>query len=87
MTHLSDTEWRQATLTLQRGGLGLRDPTIIGPAARLAATVNTAERAKDIGADDAFLESEERKALTTYMGQLSTVLHPILSPVKTSLPS
>jgi hypothetical protein len=52
---LSDAAWTQATLPLRRGGLGLRDPTVIGPAARLANTVNAAEKAQDIGANDAYL--------------------------------
>ena len=46
---LSDLEWLQSTLSLRFAGMGIKDPTVILPAARVAATLTFVERAEGLG--------------------------------------
>ena len=48
---IDDATWAIATLPLRKGGLGLRDPATILPAARLASLINIEECVKGYGAD------------------------------------
>ena len=77
---LADPAWMQATLPLRCGGLGLRDPTITGAAARTANTVNSAEHALSIGASPEYLQAEQQAALKAYMAQLHTEFVPAVDP-------
>jgi len=77
---LADPAWMQATLPLRCGGLGLRDPTITGAAARTANTVNSAEHALSIGASPEYLQAEQQAALKAYMAQLHTEFVPAVGP-------
>ena len=80
VSSLADTAWKQATLPLRCGGLGLRDPTITGAAARTANTINAAEHAISIGASMEYLQAEQQTALAAYMAQLHTEFVPQVGP-------
>ena len=63
VSSIADSAWTQATLPLRSGGLGLRDPTVTGAAARTANTINAAEHATSIGASMMYLLAEQRVAM------------------------
>lgn len=59
-------QWQQATLPCRNGGLGLGDPANICHAARLAALVNTTEKAVELGLPLDHARSEIEQALKAF---------------------
>ena len=47
--NLSDTEWLQSSLPLRLGGMGIKDPLVIAPAARIAAALTFSQRSSALG--------------------------------------
>ena len=79
---VSDDVWKQAALPLRMGGLGLRDPTWICHAARVANLTNAAEKAMGMGTSPHYLAAELDMAITSYLAQVDSPIRPELEPNK-----
>ena len=79
---VSNDVWTQATIPLKLGGFGLRDPQVSEAAARLAALTNAESFALDLGADEAYVQQENDKALRCYRQQVGSTTSPTLEPSK-----
>ena len=47
-TNLDDAEWTQSNLPMRLTGMGIKDPTVVMPAARAAASLTFLRRSKDL---------------------------------------
>ena len=63
---VSDEAWRQATLTAEYGGLGLRDPQLLAPAIFYANVVLSQDLASQLGSSTSFLEDSLAMARREY---------------------
>ena len=79
---MSQEVWSQATIPLKLVGLGLRDPVVLGAAARLAALTNAESFALELGADVAYVQREKDEALRSYQRQVGSAVSPELEPSK-----
>ena len=80
--NVADDKWMHASIPARLGGLGIRDPLVIAPCARLASLVNVAELGITLGASQTYISDETEKAIRTYMERLGTVERPELRPSK-----
>ena len=77
-----DEPWQLSLIPLRLGGLGLRDPPLIQPAARLSSLLAAKDRAPQMGAHPFHVDKELRVALSDYQHQLGAPLPEGLRPHK-----
>ena len=82
LEQLPDHIWNLATVPLWLGGLGLRAPSRVQYASRLASLVSVADFAKRLGASEAVITMQLSRALVLYERQLGASLNAPLKPEK-----
>ena len=77
-----DKAWFQARLPCKLGGLGIRDPSLVGGASHLAGLVQCGNLAVSLGADPAFVAVCSHEALVRYQQQIGAPDAPHLEHSK-----